>query len=72
MRRYIVLYHASQSAVETTTNMTPEEMKKGMDAWMAWARSCGDSLVDIGTPLGDGRRMTGAGSTSRLSIWIEA
>ena len=62
MGRYIVLYHAPQSAVEATANMTPEEMKKGMDAWMAWAQSCGDSLVDIGTPLGDGRRMTGAGS----------
>ncbi len=58
MGRYIVLYRASQSAVEATTNMTPEEMKKGMEAWMTWVQNCGDSLVDIGTPLGDGRRMT--------------
>ncbi len=60
MGRYIVLYHAPQSAVEATANMTPEEMKKGMEAWITWAQSCGDSLVDIGTPLGDGRRMTRA------------
>ena len=58
MVKYIVLYRASQSAMEATANMTPEEMKKGMEAWMTWVQSCGDSLLDIGTPLGDGRRMT--------------
>ncbi len=62
MGRYIVLYHAPTSAVEATAEMTPEEMKKGMGAWMTWAQSCGDSLVDLGAPLGGGRKVTKSGS----------
>jgi hypothetical protein len=29
---------------------TPEEMKAGMDAWMAWGAEAGDALVDWGVP----------------------
>ena len=30
----------------------------GMEPWMAWAERCGDGLVDMGTPLGGGRKVT--------------
>ena len=43
--------------------VTPEDMKKEMEAWMAWAAGCGDSLADMGEPLGGGRRLTKSGST---------
>ena len=63
MGKYIVLYHASASALELMQNATPEQMAAGMEPWMAWAARCGDGLVDIGTPLGGGLKMTMSGSS---------
>ena len=40
---------------------SPEDMKKGMEPWMAWAQKCGSGLVDMGTPLGNGQKVTKAG-----------
>ncbi len=61
MARYIVLYYASQAAMEATEHFTPDDMKKGMDDWMAWAERCGERLVDMGAPLSGGQRVTNAG-----------
>jgi len=36
---------------------TPEEMKKGMEPWMEWAKNCGEHLVDLGTPLSSGQKL---------------
>ena len=58
-----MLYHAPGSVVEVVSNLTPEEMKEGMNLWMAWAGRCGDSLVDMGAPLGGGKKLTKLGST---------
>ena len=44
-------------------NATPEQMKEGMEPWMAWAAKCGDGLVDLGTPLGFGQKVTTSGSS---------
>ena len=63
MKKYIVIYHASTSAQEQTKEMTPEDMKAGMDAWMAWAKSSGDGIVDFGTPLGGGQKIAKSGSS---------
>ncbi len=61
MTKFVVTYHASADALEQTMNATPEEMAEGMKPWMAWAESCGDALVDLGTPLGGGQRLTKSG-----------
>ena len=37
--------------------------EEGMEAWMTWAESCGDGLVDIGSPLGNGLTVTDSGSS---------
>ncbi len=63
MRKYVVLYHASASALEQMQHATPEEMAAGMEPWMVWAKACGDSLLDIGTPLGGGQKVTPEGSS---------
>ncbi len=63
MSRFIVLYHAPVAWVEAAANATPEEMQKGMEPWMAWAAKCGDQLVDMGSPLGGGQRLTASGSS---------
>ena len=47
--------------------LTPEEMKKGMEPWVAWAARCGDKLVDMGTPLAGGQRLLPDGATDASS-----
>ena len=49
--------------MEQMQDATPEDMKEGMEPWMAWVRRCGDGLVDLGTPLGGGQRVTKSGSS---------
>ena len=63
MKKYIVIYHLPMSAMEQMKNATPEDMKEGMEQWMAWAKRCGDGLVDFGTPLGGGQKVTKSGSS---------
>ena len=63
MNKYIVLYYAPISAREMVENATPEEMKAGMEPWIAWMARCGDALVDPGAPLGGGMNVTASGSS---------
>jgi hypothetical protein len=64
MKKFIVIYHAPASAMEQMKNTTSEDMKKGMEPWMEWAKKCGDGLVDMGTPLGGGQKVTQDGISS--------
>ncbi len=66
MSKFIVLYRAPQS--EDWASATPEEMQKGMEPWMAWAERCGSALVDMGSPLGGGQRLTPAGDGDAESM----
>src|SRR3989338_10471271 len=63
MKKFIVIYHAPQSAMEKMKNSTPEDIKKGMEPWMEWAKKCGSGLVDLGTPLGNGQKVMRSGTT---------
>ena len=63
MKKYVVIYHAPASAMEQMAAASPEEMAKGMEPWMEWAAKCGDGLVDIGTPLGGGQKLSKTGSS---------
>ena len=51
MTKFMVLYRSSTSARDQMADATPEQMKAGMDAWMAWAGKAGDAVVDLGAPL---------------------
>jgi hypothetical protein len=64
MAEFIVIYYAPQSAKEKMKNMSPEDMKKGMEPWMKWAEKCGEHLVDMGSPLGNGQHIDASGTTS--------
>lgn len=69
MKKYIVLYRAQKSAMDKMKDMNPEDSKKGMEAWMAWAQKCGDGLVDLGAPLGMAQNVTPDGaSPSDLNV----
>lgn len=54
MNKYIVLYHATQNAMQQSESTTPEERAKSMEQWMIWAKKCGDQLIDMGAPLMNG------------------
>ena len=49
--------------MEQMQNVTPEEMQKGMEPWMAWVAKIGDGLVDLGTPLSVGQKLSKSGSS---------
>ena len=62
MSKFLVLYLAPVDAVQAMAGASPEDMQKGMEPWMAWAAKCGDKLVDMGSPLSSGQRLTGSGA----------
>ncbi len=64
MKKFIVIYHAPNDAQMETSNMSEEDQAKGMEAWMVWAKKCGDKLVDLGSPLANGQSITPNGSSA--------
>jgi hypothetical protein len=53
MKKFMILYMAPVSA-EAQMNVSPEEMKKGMEPWNDWYKKSGKAIVDMGAPLGKG------------------
>jgi hypothetical protein len=63
MKKFLVLYKAPTSAFEQMMKATPEQQKAGMEAWMGWSKKAGNSIVDMGAPLGKSMRVTPGGSS---------
>ena len=58
MKKFMVLFMASSADFEKAMkNSTPEQQKKGMDAWMKWMGKHKKSVVDGGAPLGRTKRV---------------
>lgn len=57
MTKYLFLYHAPMPPADA---MPPsqEEMQAVMGQWTAWGEKVGEGLLDFGTPLADGTRVT--------------
>ena len=65
MKKFLVLYKASPQAFEQMMkSSTPEQQKKGTEAWMSWSKKAGSSLVDMGAPLGKSLRVAKGGAVS--------
>jgi len=64
MKKFLVLYKASTAGFEQMMKSTPEQQKAGMDAWMAWSKKAGSSIVDMGAPLGKSLRVAKDGAAS--------
>jgi hypothetical protein len=65
MSKFFLLYLAPVSAIEQMmAKSTPEQMKAGMQAWMAWMKKHENALVDMGAPLGKTKRVTATGVAS--------
>lgn len=67
MKKFIVIYYAPASAVDQMAKASPEEMKKGMEPWMEWAKKVGSGMVDLGAPLGNGHKVTKSGAIASNS-----
>ena len=63
MNKYIVIYHATAEFMSAMAGMTPEQMAEGMKPWGVWAEACGDGLIDMGTPLAGGLKLSSEGSS---------
>lgn len=50
-------------AAEDQMNVSPEEMKKGMEPWFAWQKKFGKAIIDFGNPLGKGSCVDKKGAT---------
>ena len=61
MKKFLVLYKAPVASFEQMMKASPDEQKAGMDAWMAWSKKAGSSIVDMGAPLGKALKVTPAG-----------
>jgi hypothetical protein len=64
MKKFMVLYMASGAQFEQMMkNSTPEQQKKGMDAWVQWMSAHKTSIVDGGAPLGKTKRVDSSGAS---------
>jgi len=71
MKKFVVLYMASEPEFEKMRkNSTPEQRKKGMEAWMKWMNDNKASIVEGGAPLGKTKRVdaNGASNTKMRSV----
>jgi hypothetical protein len=65
MKKFMVLYMASGAELEKMMkSSTPEQQKKGTDAWMKWMNANESSLVDGGAPLGKTKRVDANGASN--------
>ena len=62
MSKYVFVYHAPMPPADATPP-TAEQMEAVMGEWMAWAGKVGDRMVDFGTPLAGGVRVTTDGTS---------
>ena len=51
MKLFLVTYHSGAAAMKKMQASSPEEMGAQMQAWMDWAKKCGKSLEEMGSPL---------------------
>jgi hypothetical protein len=58
----VFIYHAPTTPADATPP-SPEDMEAVMGQWTAWAGRVGDGMVDFGTPLAGGVRVTPEGSS---------
>lgn len=58
MKKFIVIYHATNDAMKEMASASKEQQAKGMEEWMKWAQKCGNKLIDLGAPLMDGQALS--------------
>ena len=67
MKKYLVLYHSSVSAMEQMAKATPEQAKAGMAMWMTWGEKNKAAIVDMGTPVANAQTFKASGGSPSKS-----
>ena len=63
MKKFLALYMADAGQMaEMMKNSTPEQRKKGSEAWMKWMEDNKASLADRGAPVGKTKRIDANGT----------
>ena len=70
MKRYLVLYRGTSSAMEQMSKATPEQAKSVKDAWIAWAKKAGPAIVDLGQPTAHAQKYASAKGSSQGDVSI--
>jgi hypothetical protein len=66
LKTSLIVYHMNSAAGKRSEKMraaTPDAGAEGMKLWMAWAKKCGDKLVVLGSPLGNGVKLDPKGAS---------
>jgi hypothetical protein len=61
--KFVFVYHAPQPPADATP-ASHEEMEKVMQGWNDWAARVGSGMVDFGSPLDHGTRVTPDGTSA--------
>ena len=61
MQKFLALYMASPEQQQVWKDTSPEDQKKGMDVWVAWANGHKDAFVDMGDPTGKNQHIDAHG-----------
>lgn len=61
MSKFVFIYHAPMTPADTPPST--EQMDAVMQQWGAWAATVGDRMVDFGTPLAGGVRVSANDTT---------
>jgi hypothetical protein len=64
MKKFLVLYRASQSGFEQMMKASPEQQKAGMEAWMNWSKKAAGLIADMGGPLGKAVKVSKSGAVA--------
>ena len=65
MKKFVALYMASGPQFEKMMkDSTPEQRKKGMEAWIKWMNANKASVVEGGAPLGKTKRVDSNGASN--------
>ncbi|RYU09462.1 YciI family protein [Nocardioides iriomotensis] len=62
MTKYLFVYHAPMTPADATPP-DPAQIDAVMQQWNDWAGKVGDGMVDFGTPLAHGTRVTPEGTS---------
>jgi hypothetical protein len=63
MSKFLFIYHAPATPADAAP-MAQEDMEAGLAEWNAWGAKVGDGLIDFGTPLANGVRVSPGGATA--------
>ena len=62
MSKFVFVYHAPATPADAP-QPSEDDMQAVMSAWTTWAEKVGTGMVDFGTPLAGGVRVTRSGTS---------